>query len=1525
MGVHTIGLDLGAETIKLVELVVTGDSFEVVKRRAVTHAGRPEAALRTLLAEVDWTTLGGAAACGRLARRVRLRRVPDKEARALGYRTGSGRGEPLTLVSIGSHGFSVLEAPAQGPLRLQDNSRCSQGTGNFLAQLVQRFGLTVAAASELVTGVEEPAELSGRCPVILKTDMTHLANAGESPEPILAGLFDAVATNVQVLIKPGSGPRSMALLGGVTRSARVRAHFARYAAQHDMELLPWREEHALYSEALGCAWIAAQQQCELPVLDELMLPAGQAHSIERLPALRASLGAVRRLQAPAPPAPPKRPNAVPLVLGLDIGSTGSKLVAFEPETTRAVWQAYVYTSGAPLAAARALVQAYVDGPWGGQPVVAIGATGSGREIVGSLAASCYGPEAVFVLNEIAAHAEGARLYDPNVDTIFEIGGQDAKYIRLDGGRVVDAAMNEACSAGTGSFIEEQGSRFATVRDVVHLGELALQADSTLDLGQHCSVFMAEIIDAAVAAGERTEPIIAGIYDSVVRNYLNRVRGRRSVGRVVFCQGMPFAADALAAAVARQTGAEVIVPPDPGTVGALGIAALASDELGVGTRGSQEALDLGRLLDAEVMTRDTFTCRSTVGCGAPGNRCRIDRLRTRVAGQKRRFTWGGACSLHEQGVRRQTLPSGTPDPFRARERLVDELFAGLPAPPPGAPTVALTDALALKSLLPLVATFLRDLGFDVRIHRGAGRRHLRRGIELANVALCAPMQQHHGVVADMVADSADHLVLPMLRGLPRVGQEPRAVLCPLVQASPDLLRWDLGCQQDPRVLRPIIDVGAAGLDSPELRQSCVSLAALLGVAEERAKRSLAPAMAAQRTFERRCQELGAEALAFCEREGTIPVVVLGRPYTIYSSVLNSNVPTLLREQGALPIPVDCYPVPSSVPVFEGIYWGYGQRSLRAAHALRRAPGVFGVWCSNYSCGPDSFNLHFFAHQMEGKPYAVVETDGHAGDAGTKTRMEAFLYCARQHLQAEGGSCDVPEAPARQPEAAPPQPPSLRLLEQGRASLPDIRQRQERVLIPRMGPGAESLAACLRGAGVDAEALPMPDAEALALGRRHTSGKECVPMCITLGSLLQRLQRERSGEQQFAFFMPTAYGPCRFGVYHLLHKLVLKKLGWGERVRIWAPEDQGYFRGVPAGFGVLAFAGFVAADLLLEALYDARPAERSPGAALRIYEQASARLWHLLEAAGAGDLSVPAALAEVASGTMFGCTRLLKEAARGFAAVRQPGEHPTALVVGEIYVRCDPFANDFVIDRLQQAGVRIRFAPFNEWLEYVDYVNVDRQPGRGPEDWLATQVQGLVRSRLYHAVASVLGWGPRTTVQQSVAAAAEYLDEALEGEAVLTLGGPVHEWREGHIDGAVNLGPLECMPSKIAESQLHHAARREGLPSLTLCLNGDPVDPETLDAFVYELRQSFERRGARLRAAPAEPPLKHSLRRLLGLRRRRPPVGASRGFLSSLLGRLPGVSFGADGPRTSGAAGAAGRPARAARPETTGPGAGRRSES
>ena len=1412
-----IGVDMGAETLKVVELVDQRGELRVARRALIEHHKEPSRHLVELLGEWGWQGVDAAAATGRLGRQVQLPRIPIKQAAAAAHRFLHGD-EPATLVSIGGHGFSVLELRGEGQEVFRENSRCAQGTGNFLRQLVERFDLDVAAAAELAAPVERPAPLSGRCPVILKTDMTHLANKGEGKDRILAGLLDAICENVEVLVKPRLSPRRVFLSGGVARARRVREHFRRFLERHGMELVETAPEDGLYLEAIGCALAAAEHAgTRVPPLSDLILPPLET-TLEKLTALSSALPRVRRMKA-APLS--ELEGARDVVLGLDIGSTGSKAVVLDTATRQQLWAGYLRTNGSPVSAAQQLMRLFLDSPAAMHRVRGFGATGSGREIVGSLLATCYRREAVYVLNEIAAHATGALHLDPRVDTIFEIGGQDAKYIRLADGRVVDAAMNEACSAGTGSFIEEQGKRFSGIEDVVQLGAEALSAAGGVALGQHCSVFMAEIIDEALASGVERDRIVAGIYDSVVANYLNRVKGSRSVGQVIFCQGMPFASDALAAAVARQTGAEVIVPPEPGLMGAIGIALLAAEELPLA---DLPELDGRRFLDARVEKKDEFVCSSTQGCGGTGNKCRIDRLTTLVAGEKQRFTWGGGCSLWDQGTRRKKLPDLAPDPFRERERLVDAIVARV-TQGRGRPVVGMSDEFQLKGLFAFFATFIHRLGLDVRVWNGADRKALKRGVEEANLPFCAPMQQYHGLVAEMAEARPDFLFLPMLREIPRVSPKERvSAVCPIVQGAPDMLRWDLGAAA-PRIVSPVVDMGPGFLDSDRFLEACRTLAAELGVTRESAwKAAWRVAREEQQRFDDALLALGERALAFCREHAVVPVVVLGRSYTIHNDVLNSHVPSIVREQGAIAIPVDCYAVPADVPVLGDVFWGYGQRILRAAWHLRREQGIYSIFCSNYSCGPDSFTVHAYAWLMEGRPFAIIETDGHAGDAGTKTRVEAFLHCVREDQRT--GTTRPPRSEERL--TVPPQ------------SMLELTARRERILVPRMGPEAEAVAAALRGAGARAETLPTPTRETLRIGRRHTSGKECLPMTVTLGSLLERIERPEALGDRFAFLMPGSDGPCRFGAYKGLHQMVLDRLGHGRRVRIWSPPFGDYFQGMPPGFKAVVFAGVCATGVLEEALHDVRPVETRDGAATALHRTWSERLWRHIEESAAGDLSASKVLLEVASGRVYGIPALLRRAADELAAVKARREIPNVLVVGEIYVRSDPFANDFVAEALERRGIRARLEPASEFVQYADYISLKNGVKHGPLDRLESFIRSRVLKLCHDAAAGALGWGEHVPVPTALAAAAPYLREELEVESVLTVGVPVHAWRKGEIDAVISVGPLECMPNKIAEAQFHHVGEREGLLSLTLSLNGDPIDPEVLDGFAFEVHQRFRTR-------------------------------------------------------------------------------------
>jgi predicted CoA-substrate-specific enzyme activase len=1427
-GKSFIGIDAGSETLKLVEILQKDGRWHINRREIVDHGKKPGPVLLNALRRFQWKSVVGAAATGLFSPQIRLRRIPTKQAQLQGCRFFFDK-DPVTVLNIGSHGFSVLEIRENGFATFRENNRCSQGTGNFLSQLAERFSLTVKDAASLCADIQDPAPLSGRCPVILKTDMTHLANKGEDRTRILAGLFDAVCENVLTLIKPANSPKRVLLTGGISRSSRVRRVLGEALAQYGMELLLLSEEDSLCLDALGCSLIAAENPAQLPSLENILSPVPEL-KMEKLPSLADSLCKAHSIPAQPWPAINGKPRS--LVLGFDIGSTGSKLVALDLKTNEVVWEAYRQTEGNPVGAAQDLLQRFIASPASIYPVHAFGATGSGREIVGSLLTACYGKNAVFVVNEIGAHAAGALHFDERVDTIFEIGGQDSKYIRLAEGRIIDCAMNEACSAGTGSFIEEQGCKFTGVETIQQLGHIALQAPAGVSLGQHCSVFMAEAIDEAVAAGADQSSIISGLYDSIVKNYLNRVKGNRSIGERIFCQGMPFTSKALAAAVARQTGVDVVVPPNPGNVGGLGIALLASRELAAH---SLAPLELVQFLEAKVDRKDTFVCNSLQGCGGVGNHCRIERLHIGICHQKRTFTWGGACSLHDKGSRKKKLPDLAPDPFRERQEALQRMMAPF-AKRENKPRIVFSDEFMLKGLNPFFAAFFYAAGFDVEIVSHEGNQTLKRGIQMTQTAFCAPMQLFHGLAGRMIQTNADRIFIPMLRSLPRPPEQRCSVVCPIVQSAPDLIR-QIAVRADrnaaeppqPRLLDPRIDFGAGGFHSKQFLESCQALAQELGLKNQLWRDAMHVGIETQETFEKTCKQIGRRALDFCRSKGVMPVIVLGRNYTIHNTVLNSNVPAILREQGVIGIPMDCYPVDDDSPMFSDMYWGYGQDILRAAHQVRRTKGLYGVYCSNYSCGPDSFNLHFAAYAMEGKPFAIIETDGHSGDAGTKTRIEAFLHCAQEDARAVQKITRMNHLKTIQFSA-----PKSGLFVP-RANL------EEKLLIPYMGPISEIGEAIFRGLDLNVEALPAPTAQSLQLGRKYTSGKECLPMPLTLGSLIQRLGCAKDSER-FAYLMASTNGPCRFGVYNLLNNVVLERLGWRDRVRLWSPKDTGYFDDMPKGTEILVFAGIVASDLLLQAKLDARPTERLRGAAETQYEYWRRKLADHLESVARNDLSLGAALKQVFSRKLFGLPGILDRAGADFASLRNPKEMPTVKLAGEIYVRAVEFSNDYLIEKLEARGLRVRLANVAEWLTYCAFIR-KQSPGRNRlADRFSNWLQHRIESIAFSSIANHLGWSAPPRIATVLTTAQPYINRALLGEAVLTVGAPLYEWRQKEIDGVVNVGPLECMPTKIAEAQFQHIAEREGLINLTLSFNGEPIHTSILDNFAYEVHNRFRARIA-----------------------------------------------------------------------------------
>lgn len=392
-------------------------------------------------------------------------------------------------------------------------------------------------------------------------------------------------------------------------------------------------------------------------------------------------------------------------------------------------------------------------------------------------------------------------------------------------------------------------------------------------------------------------------------------------------------------------------------------------------------------------------------------------------------------------------------------------------------------------------------------------------------------------------------------------------------------------------------------------------------------------------------------------------------------------------------------------------------------------------------------------------------------------------------------------------------------------------QAKILVPWMGEGSRIVASLFRSLGVDAEPI-VCDREGLELGKRYTSGKECLPMIVTLGALLRYLENH---SEPVIYFMPRAGGPCRFGQYQLLFQIVLDKLGYSSRVKILSPtSDSGYQLALNSAMMAKGWTAIVFADLLKDAFLSIRPEEATIGSAEIVFQKYLARAEEII-------ISSPNNWKGLLN--LWEFISLARQAVEEFKSIPlDPSKSgkKTVLLTGEIYVRLDSFSNDWVIEKLENLGLKVKLAPVREWMNYTMYLRwkkLSPDKTKRLKTHLTWWGQQKIQAKLYKIFASGLGWDEDHKTEEILAETKPYLTGLKpQGEAALTIGLPALLWHKKEIAGAVLVGPLECMPSRVGETQLSIFTQRERLPILSLSLNGDPIDSDQLETFVWEIHSS-----------------------------------------------------------------------------------------
>lgn len=893
-----------------------------------------------------------------------------------------------TIISIGGQDAALFQLGHQGgQWQLQAfnmNGPCASGTGSFIDQQAERLALSMYGADfhmdqeKLQQTLEDfialglqstyPAPVACRCTVFTKSDMIHLQNKGEPLPNIIAGLHHGNAANyMSTIVGNRDLSEPIVFIGGMASN--------RLQVQAFQSYFPGLRVPAHHTSlgALGAALQAQKQGLRNRVDIERL---GRTHNLINCDFPKAECLELKLTNFDPDntlsPWGKRRKRPTQAYLGVDIGSTSTKYALID-DSGRILHKYYVPTQGKPIEVTQRLLQILNREAGKRIRLAAIATTGSGRNVVGDFLS------ADLIIDEITAHARGAVAVDPAIDTIFEIGGQDSKYIHIEDTHPLDFDMNKVCAAGTGSFLHELANKMK-INIVEEFQEIALSARSPINLAERCTVFMESDLVSYAQKGAEREDLIAGLCYAIVYNYLNRVVEKRAIGQRIMFLGGPSLNQGIVAAFEKVLGRPILVPKHREVMGAFG-AALAVKELFNRGELSQHSRDLEALARMDVNCAESV-CKADKKCH---NECK---LKVYNFGGKK-SVWGGDCGRYEVGRYEGVHETNF---FLEHQHMFQEALEEKGISPLelvrkedlSRPTIGIPLALHTLGWGVFWTHLFAELGFTVLLSPRTNNRLVLSGVESMTAETCFPMKVFHGHVRALM-DRAEMFFLPNVINMPTPESHESGFFCPLVESSQYMVRAALNIPPH-RLIRPTLHLkdGPEHLVEPIHRSIPDHVRPSLQAIE----RAIGRAWMRQDAFQKRLLRRGREAVQ--QTPVASPLwIVTGRPYNLYDERVNLQLGRQFAKLGIRALPMDFLDIDGEdLSDFPGMYWGIGAKILRTAKRITATPNWYGVHLTNFSCGADSFIEHFYRHILREKPSLILELDEHSAVAGVLTRIEAY---------------------------------------------------------------------------------------------------------------------------------------------------------------------------------------------------------------------------------------------------------------------------------------------------------------------------------------------------------------------------------------------------------------------------------------------------------------------------------------------------------------------------------------------------------
>ena len=1271
-----------------------------------------------------------------------------------------------------------------GNIEQRMNGICAGGTGSFIDQMASLLMTDSSGLNEYAKGYHSLYTIAARCGVFAKSDIQPLINDGATREDLAASIFQAVVNQTISGLACGKPIRGhVAFLGGPL-------HFLSELTNAFIRTLSLDEEHTFIPEnshlfaAMGAA-LSYRENSSTGINDLISLLDGKIKMDFEVARMEPLFGSeteyndftARHSKAKVVKRELSEYHDV-CFLGIDAGSTTTKAALIDKDGNL-LYSFYDNNSGSPLATSiRALKEIYRLLPE--DAVIAHScSTGYGEALI----------KAALMLDEgeveTISHYYAAAFFEPEVDCILDIGGQDMKCIRIKNHAVDNVLLNEACSSGCGSFIET----FARSLDysVSDFAKAALYAKHPIDLGTRCTVFMNSKVKQAQKEGADVADISAGLAYSVIKNALFKVikvSDAKTLGKKIVVQGGTFYNDAVLRSLEKISNVEVIRPDIAGIMGAFGAALIARERYEDNPETS--------MLSPDKLNSFTFDT-SMAKCKGCTNSCRL--TINRFPGG-RQFISGNRC---ERGIGKVKNEENLPNLYEYKlHRLFD--YEPLPESEAKRGVIGVPRVLNMYENYPFWFTFLTKLGYSVVLSPASSHKIYELGIEsIPSESECYPAKLAHGHIMWLIKKGVPMIFYPsVFYERNEFPQASNHYNCPIVTSYSEniknnveeISRGDIGFH-NPFLAFSTFEIAAKGLIAafPDIPADEVYYAAKAGWEElDLARRDI--------------QSKGEEVLKYLKDTGKSGIVLAGRPYHIDPEI-NHGIPEMINSYGMAVLTEDSISHLAEVerPTIVSDQWMYHSRLYAAATFVKSRDDIELVQLNSFGCGLDAVTTDQVNDILSSgdKIYTCLKIDEVNNLGAARIRIRSLLAAIRIRRRKN--------EPRKIHSAA-----YERVL-----YTQEMNDSKYTILCPQMSPiHFDLLQSAFTAEGYNLIVLNNSNRAAIDMGLQFVNNDACYPSLIVVGQIMDAILSGKYDTDHLAVIMSQTGGGCRATNYIGFIRRALAKAGFPDipviSLNLSKLESNPGFRITPK-FLLRGICAAAIGDIFMRCLYRMRPYELTPGSADELHQKWIEPCRRFVES---DHISIP---------TFY---RLCRQIVKDFDAlpVNEDIKKPRVGIVGEILVKFSPTANNDLVNLLESEGAEAVMPDLLDFLQYCFYNQ------KYKADHLGTKMStAAIASVGIWAIERVRGASVRALRESKhfvppvhIKTLAEYAKSIVDignqtGEGWF-LTGEMMELIHNDVQNIVCTQPFGCLPNHVVGKGVIKAIRREYKKANIVAIDYDP---------------------------------------------------------------------------------------------------------